>query len=293
MKSKTFSEYTHECVCQLERDGRFSTAHLYSNACHSFSVYLGKAVIHFNDITSNNLVSFERHLRHDGRRPNTVSTYMRMLRAIYNKGVNDGYARFVHNLFRNVYTGIDSSHKRALDRDQLNAIFYGTVKSNSLRRAQNAARSMYQLCGMPFVDLVHANFSTVRDGILSYSRHKTGTGISITVMDETLRTVRSLNLHHYDTRTSEGYRHYQSALRKFNDQINRLAHSLGLTVHISSYTFRHSWATTALHQHIPIEVISSALGHRSIKTTQIYLRGFDAHELGEVNKKLCEYIKTA
>src|SRR5574344_1533928 len=102
-----------------------------------------------------------------------------------------------------------------------------------------------------------------------------------------------MNLHHYDTRTSEGYRHYQSALRKFNDQINRLAHSLGLTVHISSYTFRHSWATTALHQHIPIEVISSALGHRSIKTTQIYLRGFDAQELGEVNKKLCEYIKTA
>lgn len=122
-------------------------------------------------------------------------------RAIYNRGVNDGYARFVHNLFPQCLYGDRQQSQARPNHDQLNAIFYGTVKSSSPRRAQNAARSMYQLCGMPFVDLVHANFSTVRDGILLQPSQDGHGHRSITVMDGTLRTIRSLNLHHYDTRT--------------------------------------------------------------------------------------------
>jgi len=90
-----------------------------------------------------------------------------------------------------------------------------------------------------------------------------------------------------------GYVEYQSALRHFNMHLKELAKSLGLKSQISSYTFRHSWATTAKYLGTPIEMISESLGHRSIRTTQIYLKGFSSSKLGEINLNNCSYIKHA
>ena len=52
-----------------------------------------------------------------------------------------------------------------------------------------------------------------------------------------------------------------------------------------------SWATTAKYRGVPIEMISESLGHKSIKTTQIYLKGFELRERTEVNKGNLSYIR--
>ena len=93
-------------------------------------------------------------------------------------------------------------------------------------------------------------------------------------------------------RKDEGaYREYQSALRRFNNCLKDLARALRLNSPVTSYTLRHSWATTAKYRGVPIEMISESLGHKSIKTTQIYLKGFELKERTEVNKGNLSYIK--
>ena len=87
------------------------------------------------------------------------------------------------------------------------------------------------------------------------------------------------------------YREYQSALRNFNNSLKDLARVLRLKSPVSSYTLRHSWATTAKYRGVPIEMISESLGHKSIKTTQIYLKGFELKERTEVNKGNLSYIR--
>jgi len=57
------------------------------------------------------------------------------------------------------------------------------------------------------------------------------------------------------------------------------------------YIFRHSWATTAKYRGVPIEMISESLGHKSIKTTQIYLKGFELEERTKVNKQNYYYVR--
>lgn len=57
------------------------------------------------------------------------------------------------------------------------------------------------------------------------------------------------------------------------------------------YIFRHSWATSAKYQGIPIEMISESLGHKSIKTTQTYLKGFGLEKRTEANKLNCFYVE--
>lgn len=59
---------------------------------------------------------------------------------------------------------------------------------------------------------------------------------------------------------------------------------------LTSYTFRHSWATTAKYRGVPIEMISESLGHKSIKTTQIYLKGFELSERTKVNRLNYSYV---
>lgn len=56
------------------------------------------------------------------------------------------------------------------------------------------------------------------------------------------------------------------------------------------YTARHSWATTAKYRGVPIEMISESLGHKSIKTTQIYLKGFELSERTKVNRLNYSYV---
>ena len=149
---------------------------------------------------------------------------------------------------------------------------------------------MYRLCGMPFVDLQHLDLNSVVDGVLKYNRHKTGISVNIPVNKNIRKQITLLHVPNFDLSTESGYKHYQSSLRNFNAGLKRLAQTLGVTVHISSYTFRHSWATNALRHHVPVEVISSALGHSDIRTTQIYLKGFDADEIGRANNKVCKCL---
>ena len=70
-----------------------------------------------------------------------------------------------------------------------------------------------------------------------------------------------------------------------------LARVLHLNSPVSSYTLRHSWATTAKYRGVPIEMISESLGHKSIKTTQIYLKGFNLQERTEVNRMNLSYVR--
>lgn len=308
MKQTTFTAFARECIVHLEEEGRFSTAHLYKNALRSYTEYLTRPVVRFSDITRERLRAYQRKLNEEGHLPNTVSTYMRMLRSIYNQGADQDYAPFVTRLFHDVYTGIDSNHKKALDRKELQTLLYADPGTEALRDVQTKARLIYQLCGIPFVDLTHISPSNICGDILEYHRMKTGTKVSVKLLKPTIEiiryyteTIRSpsekkgkylFNIlrsdHSFHSR--EGYTEYQSELRHFNQSLCVLGKTLGLNKNISSYTLRHSWATTAKYTGAPIEMISESLGHKSFKTTQIYLSGYHASHLAEVNKKVCKYV---
>ncbi len=309
MKQITFTAFAHQCIVRLEEEGRYSTAHLYRNALRSYSNSLNKSVVHFSDISRERLRCYERKLMGCGLLPNTVSTYMRMLRSIYNQGADRDYAPFVNRLFHDVYTGIDSGHKRALPRKDLQTLLYKDPGSDYLRRTQRGARLMYQLCGIPFVDFTHISPSNISGDTLEYHRMKTGTKVCVKLLKPVVETIRyytdstrfpsdnqgrylfNILRSSYDFRSRKGYTEYQSVLRRFNHDLCLLGKALGLTGNISSYTLRHSWATTAKYTGAPIEMISESLGHKSIKTTQIYLSGFHASALARVNVKVCKYAE--
>ena len=77
----------------------------------------------------------------------------------------------------------------------------------------------------------------------------------------------------------------QNVTRLMNKHLSAIAKEVGLP-HISSYTARHSYATNLLRGGATTELISQALGHTSITTTQAYLDGFDTETLRNANESL-------
>lgn len=106
MKKNGFSRCAEMYIGRLRKEGRYSTAHVYENALFSFRGFCGTSTVSFGQITREHLRCYGQYLYERGLKPNTVSTYMRMLRSIYNRGVESGRAPYVHRLFH----GPDSYH---------------------------------------------------------------------------------------------------------------------------------------------------------------------------------------
>ena len=305
---KGFSRCGELYIDRLREEGRYSTAHVYKNALFSFSVFCGTCNVSFRQITRESLRLYGQYLYENGLKLNTISTYMRMLRSIYNRGVEAGNAPFVPRLFHEAYTGIDVCQKRALTAAELHRLLFDDPRSERLRRIQDIASLLFQLCGMSFADLAHLEKSALENNILRYNRIKTKTPMSVEVLDsamvkiDRLRSVRKsqpgcpdylLDILCGDKsrKDEKAYREYQSALRWFNNSLKELARALHLKSPVTSYTLRHSWATIAKYRGVSIEMISEALGHKSIKTTQTYLKGYGLEERTEVNKGNLSYIR--
>ena len=152
---KGFSRCGELYIDRLREEGRYSTAHVYKNALFSFSVFCGTCNVSFRQITRESLRLYGQYLYENGLKLNTISTYMRMLRSIYNRGVEAGNAPFVPRLFHEAYTGIDVCQKRALTAAELHRLLFDDPRSERLRRIQDIASLLFQLCGMSFADLAH------------------------------------------------------------------------------------------------------------------------------------------
>ena len=308
MSKNGFSRCGEIYIGRLRKEGRYSTAHVYKNALLSFSLFCGTFNVSFRQVTRERLRRYGQYLYECGLKPNTVSTYMRMLRSIYNRGVEAGSAPYVPRLFHDVYTGVDVRQKKALPVTELHRLLYEDPKSDHLRRTQAIAALMFQFCGMSFADLAHLEKSSLDRNVIYYNRLKTKTPMSVEVLDTAKDMIYQLRNRQPSLRDcpdylfgilsgdkkrndEDAYREYQSALRKFNNQLRGLAKALHLTSPVTSYTIRHSWATTAKYRGVPIEMISESLGHKSIKTTQIYLKGFGLRERTEVNRMNLSYVR--
>ena len=308
MNKNGFSRCGENYINRLRKEWRYSTAHVYKNALYSFSKFCGTLNMSFRQVTKERLRRYGQYLYECGLKPNTISTYMRMLRSIYNRGVEAGSAPYVPRLFHDVYTGVDVRQKKALPAGELHRLLYEDPKSERLRRTQTIAALMFQFCGMSFADLAHLEKSALDQSVLRYNRIKTKTPMSVEVLDTARGMINQLRSNQepipdcpdylFDIlcgnkkrKDERAYREYQSALRRFNNCLKDLARALRLNSPVSSYTLRHSWATTAKYRGVPIEMISESLGHKSIKTTQIYLKGFELRERTEVNKGNLSYIR--
>lgn len=283
----------------LRESGNFGTAHIYRSSMNAVIEFNGNDTLPFRKLTPEFLKNFESYLRGKNCSWNTVSTYMRTLRAVYNRAVDRRLAPYVPHHFRYVYTGTRADKKRALDKEDMERLmkalpFHSPFVNAELQRTRGLFLLMFMLRGMPFVDLAYLKKHDLDGNVITYRRRKTGRLLTVTLMPEAMKLIKQymntdpsspylFSLITSKEGTEAAYKEYQLALRNFNYQLTILKQVLGLSADLSSYTARHTWATMAYYSEVHPGVISEAMGHSSITVTETYLKPFKNKKIDEAN----------
>lgn len=304
--------YIPEVIGMLKREGKFPAMHVYACTLRSYEKFCAEerhpknttASLSMQEIfTPERLKEYEDWLAGQQSSPNTISTYMRTLQAVYNRWMSPGIEGYNPVLFKDIYTKVESRTKRALTAEQMEQLRNTDFSVLTLRQQQVLTYFllMFMLRGMPFIDLAHLRKSDLRNRRITYRRHKTGKLMVVDVPPDAMRLLQKYRdktdseylfpLLHGGLFMEEHHHRYQETLRHFNRELARLMKQLLPGVSVSSYTARHTWATLAYHSGVPVGLISQSLGHSSIRVTMTYLKPFDAEVIDRINRQVISLVK--
>lgn len=277
-----------------EEAKRFSTAKNYRTAIRSLSRFLQGQQLTVKDISPELMADYAQWLRQQGISMNTVSCYLRSLRAIYNKVVKQ-YDLEDRKPFKDLFTGHAKTVKRSATGDDIKRLQAMILpKHSALQLSRDIFLFSLYAQGMPFVDVAFLRKEQIRDGLIVYERHKTGQQIVVKIegcIQEIINRYSSadsdfvfpiITAH----RPAQAYKQYQSSLRNYNRNLHKLEKLAGLKRSLTSYVVRHTWASIAYDTNVDLAVIASALGHTNTNTTRIYIRGINNRRLAEANHKV-------
>lgn len=292
------SRYMCELIEQLRLQGRYGTATNYEKGLRVFSKFMGGKELPLTAITGRTIADFNTYLLRRGLLRNSISFYMRILKAVYNKAVRQ---RLVKQRFpfSEVYTGVDVTRKRAIDESLLSRLNSMELPLGTpLALTRDIFIFSYCARGMAFVDVAYLLKADYVNGVINYKRRKTGQPLVVKVepnMQRIIeRNISPTSRYLFPILTSddsaEAYQQYLAALNNYNYQLGKLSTLLNSGCKLTSYTARHSWATAARNHNIPLSVISAGMGHTSEQTTRIYLAALDNSVIDEANRGIIESL---
>ena len=291
-KEASLFTFMHGVIAQLKQLGKIRTSETYTATLKSFMAFREDQDVPLDGITSDLMLLYEANLKARGVRMNTISFYMRILRAVYNRAVEKGLTE-QQNPFRHVYTGVDKTVKRAIPIKAIKAL---KELDLSMKPSLDFARDMFMFSfytrGMSFVDMAYLRKTDLQNGILTYRRRKTGQELTI----KWEKCMAEIVVKYPENQTDfllpiikeEGNerRQYDNALHLINYRLKELSTMLKLQRPLTMYVARHSWASAAKAKNVPLSVISEGMGHDSEATTQIYLASLETSVVDKANKMI-------
>ncbi len=297
-RNSLLTTYFKSRIQLLKEEGRTGTAGAYQSTLNCLVRFIGEdELFSFKDITEKWVNSFMCFLRRSGLKTNTVNFYLRILRAVYNKACKEGiesppaFSPFQDICMSNVKTrkiAVDKSIIQKIARMEL-----GTDLRKEL--ARDLFLFSFYCRGMPFVDMAYLTYDNIVNGYICYSRHKTGQPLKVKITGLLQQLIDKYKnegeyvlpiLKNRKLPSSQLYRQYKNRLRQYNKTLKSISNSLNLHIPLSSYVSRHSWATLARENGIPVSVISEGMGHSSEKTTYAYLSALNPSHVDKANEKV-------
>lgn len=292
----SLAEFAATLCLQLRSNGQHRTAETYRCATHRFLTYLKQTDIGFDQMGTTLIDDYERHLKYQGMRSNSISFYMRVLRTIYNRAVDKGYTAD-RKPFRHAYTGMAKTTKRAIGIDAIQRI----ARLDGLDDHELLARDLFLFSlytrGMSFVDIAYLQPRNISNGTLTYRRRKTGQLLTMRwepQMQDIVDRHPSANpdyllpiIKRSNGRERSQYRECQ---RMVNVMLKHIARRAAISQPLTMYVARHSWASIAHTMGIPLKTISEGMGHTSEHMTRVYLKSLDPSRLDNTNAAIIQAV---
>lgn len=293
----SFFDYAKETIKDLKSSNRIGTARSYQDVFNVLSNFNDKKDLSFKDVNYKFLIKLEGTHLGKGNSYNGLAVYMRTIRAIFNKAVKAGVVEKEFYPFADYKIKTVPTEKRALDIDLLKAIITKDLpQKHKCFNARNYFVASYMMYGMNFTDMAFLRKADIVDGRIQYRRRKTSKLYDIKIT-ENLKTILDFYISKnpdsefvFPILKREGlanqFRDIEWDRKRYNKKLRELAKLCDIEQNLTSYVSRHSFATQAMLQQVPLNAISSMLGHSSLKTTEIYLKSLPNNILDDYNDKI-------
>lgn len=312
-----FERYSNECtlfnfmeniIVKLKHGGKVRTSETYMSTLNNFRRFLVESCepsmmcngddIMLDRIDTTLMEEYQAWQVCRDIKPNTISFYMRILRAVYNRAVDCELIES-RNPFRHVYTGVDKTVKRALSLELMKRIIkLDLSKDAGVAFARDMFILSFSMRGMSFVDMAYLKKTDLANSRVTYRRRKTGQMLIIQWTNEMKEILarHPANPSEYllpiimNPRGNERST-YRNMSYNINRNLKKVGKMLGLEMPLTLYVARHSWASAAKAKGIPLSVISEGMGHDSETTTQIYLASLDTSAVDKANAIILDALK--
>lgn len=305
VKAKTVEEFYLSIIEDLRQKGRIGNSYAYLNSYNTLRNFnKGKKLNYtFSHIDVPFCKKFEDWMRNKGNKDTTLSYQFRTLRATYNKAIE---AKIVARE-KNPFIEYKLSHfntktiKRALSKNDILKIINADCTAQSkLRQLTHDLFSFSYLCGgISFVDIANLTPQNIIEDRLIYQRQKTHGNINLLLSKEASTIIEKYSTYQQEAEYLFPILHCKKHItpmqksnrvhkicHQVNAELRIFAKELGISAEVTTYVARHSFATILKKSGVNIGIISQALGHQDIKTTQIYLSKFDNEQVDDAMKNL-------
>lgn len=297
--------YIENIIQSLSSENRVGNANHYKALLNSLQKFTQISQVLFVDIDSAFLSKYETSLKANGNKGNTISIKMRTLRATYNKAIKDNIVKQDYYPFNdyNVSKLKENTAKRSITKEEMLKIIDFNVDTIS-KRPQSLAQFSKDLflfsyfgCGINMVDMAYLKKENIMDNRIVYKRQKTGKRISFILQPYAIEIIKKYgdrnDKYIFPILDDSIHKTVEQQIRRIkkityvvNKNLKKIGKAIGLSIPLTTYVSRHSFATILKRSGVNIAIISEALGHSDLKTTQIYLDSFENSQIDEAMKNL-------
>ena len=236
------------------------------------------------------ITDFELFLRTEKNHcTNTIWSYMMPFKRIIYMSINNGWLQ--RDPFYAYSITKEETKRGFLSKEEIKMLIEGSFK----KKSYELIRDLFIFCcftGLSWTDMANLtkeNLQTSFDGHLwiKTNRQKTGTETNLRLLEVPLRIIKK-----YEGCSEDGKLLPVPCYPNCKNGIKVIAKKCGIEKNVTWHMSRHSFATTVcLSNDMPIETLSKMLGHRSIRTTQIYAK-ITAEKVSNDMEKLSQALSS-
>ena len=300
---KTVCQFYQELIEQCKNNNKCGNRLIYKGSYNSLKVFTKNQLdIPFSAIDISWLNKYEKWLRSKGNKETTMSLMFRTLRSAYNKAIKAKCARKSDYPFDEykINKFDTKTQKRAIAKTEV-LKFTKEVDNIGKRQYVQLSKDIFifsYLCGgINFTDIANLTKVNITNGRIHYIRQKTGKLIKLGISEEAMQIIKKyeseskgylfpiLNANIHKTPLQKQNRIHKM-LGKINKNLKLIAAQLNVDANMTTYVARHSFASVLKKSGVSIALISEALGHSDLSTTQVYLDSFDNEQIDAAMQNL-------
>ena len=300
---KTVCQFYQELIEQCKNNNKCGNRLIYKGSYNSLKVFTKNQLdIPFSAIDISWLNKYEKWLRSKGNKETTMSLMFRTLRSAYNKAIKAKCARKSDYPFDEykINKFDTKTQKRAIAKTEV-LKFTKEVDNIGKRQYVQLSKDIFifsYLCGgINFTDIANLTKVNITNGRIHYIRQKIGKLIKLGISEEAMQIIKKyeseskgylfpiLNANIHKTPLQKQNRIHKM-LGKINKNLKLIAAQLNVDANMTTYVARHSFASVLKKSGVSIALISEALGHSDLSTTQVYLDSFDNEQIDAAMQNL-------